>query len=168
MRNEKQNPLGGFYETRVKMNRQGILVSCVLLALCGGCATSTITPDPIVSHEASYDATTPKQYPNAWNSGLLFQTTDARGQFDGVVITEGGRDFYVFLVRSYSIQYKSEHGLDLTGENGVRPFKDEFGNPLWWIDNQRFAAMQIMSTWLKCRRDPDSLWQRAKERITPL
>lgn len=140
----------------------------LLLLLCEGCATtSTVTPDAITSREASYDATTPKEYP-ALNSGFLFFTTDAQGQFDGIVITEGGRDAYVSLVRNYAIQYKSEHGLDLLKNNGVKAFEDQYHNQLWWIHNQHLTAFQIMLSWMRARRDPDSLWQRAKERITPL
>lgn len=139
----------------------------LLLLLCEGCATtSTVTPNLPQSSEASYDATTPPQY-DAKNSGILFQTKDSRDEFDGVVLTEGGRDFYYVLIRSYAVQYKAEHGLDLAKESGVKAWRDLHENNLWWLDNQRFAAYLTMSGWLKARRDPDSIWLKTKNLIAP-
>ena len=153
----------------VQVKTQNVIKFLVIfVALCQGCSTtSTVTPDLVESREASYDATTPPQYP-ARNSGILFQTKDARGEYDGVVLTEGGRDFYYSLCRAYAIQYKSEHKLDVGTGNEIKAFKDQYGNQLWWLHNQYFTAFLIMQDWLKSRRDPDSLWQRAKEKISPL
>lgn len=120
---------------------------------------ATVTPNKIEDDKSSYDASTPKQYEKD-NGGLIsFVGNDA-------LITSQARDRYNNLIEMYKIKFKKEKAIDLNKDSGVKPYKDNFGNELFLIDNEHLVYFGVMNSWLKEKVPQDNIIDKAIDKIT--
>ena len=129
----------------------------VLNFLLVGCAT--VTPNKIQDDKSSYDATTPKQYDKD-NGGLIFFVGD------DALITRQARERYNNLIKMYRIKFKKEKAIDLTEDAGITPYKDNFNNELYLIDEEHLVYFGVMNSWLKEKVPADNMIDKAIDKIS--
>ena len=122
-----------------------------------GCAT--VTPNKIQDDKSSYDATTPKQYDKD-NGGLIFFVGD------DALITRQARERYNNLIKMYRIKFKKEKAIDLTEDAGITPYKDNFNNELYLIDEEHLVYFGVMNSWLKEKVPADNMIDKAIDKIS--
>ena len=121
-----------------------------------GCAT--VTPNKIEDDKSSYDASTPKQYQKD-NGGLIsFIRDDA-------LITPQARERYNNLIEIYKIKFKKEKAIELKVDSGIKPYKDNFGNELYIIDNEHLVYFGVLNSWLKEKVPQDNLIDKTIDKI---
>ena len=131
-----------------------LLLSSVLL-----CACTTVTPDKVADEIASYDASTPAGY-DIQNSGFIGFLDDGRG-----IITPFGLLRYNTLVKTYKVRFKTYKGVDFDDNAGIEEFTDKKGNKLYIINQQHLVYYAILNSWRKDGKEPDSIWDKAKELV---
>lgn len=132
------------------------------LALAG---CSTITPDSVKATSEGYDASTPSQYPNN-SSGFLKFMDDGKGNTTGALITTNALRRYNNLIRDYRLQYRAEKKQEIRELDGVTPTRDEHGNDVYFMDDQRLQVFFLLSRWSKDQKPADSVWQKLKDKLT--
>jgi hypothetical protein len=135
------------------------LLAILFLEGCG-----TVTPNPIEDNMPTYDSSTPRQY-DQLNSGLLFYTTNDRGETDGAIITKNARDRYNNLISSYALQIYDEEKVTLLKDAGIWYYQDKYGNELYKIENQYLAFFMKMNRWKKQGRSDDTAWAKLKNKV---
>lgn len=120
-----------------------------------GC--STVTPDKVKDEIASYDASTPSGY-DVQNSGFIGFLDDGRG-----IITPFGLLRYNTLIKTYKIRFKSYKGVELNENDGTTEYTDSKGNKLFIIDQQHLVYYAVLNSWRKDGKEPDSIWDKAKD-----
>ena len=128
-----------------------------------GCA-GTVTPNVVMDKEASYDTSTPSQYPQNSNGFLKFVKTE-RGDVVGGLITDNAKRRFNMLVRDYHIQFKEAYKVELKENDGIRSFMDEYKNMVWIMDAESLEYFARLSQWSRDARDPDSIWMKLKDKI---
>jgi hypothetical protein len=123
------------------------------------CSCTTVTPDKVKDEIASYDASTPTGY-DVQNSGFIGFLDDGRG-----IMTPFGLLRYNTLVKTYKIRFKSFKGVDLDINSGIEEFTDKKGNKLYIIDQQHLVYYAILNSWRKDGKEPDSIWDKAKDLV---
>lgn len=123
------------------------------------CGCTTVTPDKVKDEIASYDASTPTGY-DVQNSGFIGFMDDGRG-----IITPFGLLRYNTLVKTYKIRFKSFKGVDLNENDGTTEYADGKGNKLYIIDQQHLVYYAILNSWRKDGKEPDSIWDKAKDLV---
>jgi hypothetical protein len=131
-----------------------LLLSSLLL-----CACTTVTPDKVADEIASYDASTPAGY-DIQNSGFIGFLDDGRG-----IITAFGLLRYNTLIKSYNIRFRSYKGVELKENDGITEFTDKSNNKLYIINQQHLVYYAILNSWRKDGKEPDSIWDKAKELV---
>lgn len=112
-----------------------IVISCVIyLALGLGCsAVATVTPDRVISREASFDG-------NEQNSGVVASTPT------GFVVTAHFRERYNALIAVYG----GDFAPALKPDEGIAPM----GDRRWLIDKQHMVQFLTMNAWRKAGLAP--------------
>lgn len=123
------------------------------------CACTTVTPDKVNDEIASYDASTPSGY-DVQNSGFIGFLDDGKG-----IITAFGLLRYNTLIKAYKIRFKSYKGVELNENDGVTEYADNKGNKLFIIDQQHLVYYAVLNSWKKDGKEPDSLFDRAKDLV---
>ena len=123
------------------------------------CACTTVTPDKVKDEIASYDASTPSNY-DVQNSGFIGFLDDGRG-----IITPFGLVRYNTLIKTYKIRFKSVKGVELKENDGIEEYTDKKNNKLYIIDQQHLVYYAILNSWRKDGKEPDSIWDKAKELV---
>ncbi len=123
------------------------------------CACTTVTPDKVSDQIASYDASTPAGY-DVQNSGFIGFLDDGRG-----IITAFGLLRYNTLIKSYNIRFRSYKGVELKENDGITEFTDKSNNKLYIINQQHLVYYAILNSWRKDGKEPDSIWDKAKELV---
>ncbi len=131
-----------------------LLLSSLLL-----CACTTVTPDKVSDEIASYDASTPAGY-DIQNSGFIGFLDDGRG-----IITAFGLLRYNTLIKTYKVRFKTYKGVDLDVNAGIEEFTDKSNNKLYIINQQHLVYYAILNSWRKDGKEPDSIWDKAKELV---
>lgn len=111
-----------------------VFIVALVVMLCvseAGC--STVTPDKVESHEASYDG-------NAQNSGVISSNAN------GYVVTAHFRDRYNELVGTYGRDFKPA----LVKDAGMLNFSDG----TFLIDKQHMVQFLEMNAWLRAGLKP--------------
>jgi len=129
-------------------------LSSLLLGAC-----TTVTPDKVADEIASYDASTPVGY-DVQNSGFIGFLDDGRG-----IITAFGLLRYNTLVKTYKVRFKTYKGVNLDVNAGIEEFTDKKGNKLYIINQQHLVYYAILNSWRKDGKEPDSIWDKAKELV---
>ena len=129
-------------------------LSSLLLGAC-----TTVTPDKVSDQIASYDASTPVGY-DVQNSGFIGFLDDGRG-----IITAFGLLRYNTLIKSYNIRFRSYKGVELRENDGITEFTDKSNNKLYIINQQHLVYYAILNSWRKDGKEPDSIWDKAKELV---
>lgn len=132
-------------------------VFCLSSFLLASCAT--VTPDKVVDKTASFDSTTPQGY-NTMNSGVIGFTADGKG-----ILTLNGVERYNNLIKDYKIQFRFYKGVELKENDGITEALDKNGNLLYNIDQQHLVYFGLLNSWKKDGKDPDSLWDKAKNLV---
>ena len=147
---------------RLSKNVTLTLFASILAISLIGCVT--VTPDKVRSGRPSYDSSTPSQY-DPYNSGLLgfIEEKDSKGKVytSGAVVTQGAKTRYNKLIAVYRLQFDSRYHVLLNADDGLKEYKDLFGNSLVFIDSehlQYFARLQSMAS---NRVAEDGLWLKA-------
>lgn len=109
---------------------------------------------------ASYDASTPSGY-DVQNSGFIGFLDDGRG-----LITPFGLIRYNTLVKMYKLRFESYKGVRLEENSGITEYTNNKGDKLFIIDQQHLVYYAILNSWRKEGKEPDSIWQKAKDAIT--
>lgn len=134
-----------------------------LVSLCflGCSAIQTITPARVRSQTSSFDASTPKQYSDKSNSGVLTPIWDdkegAHGRTAEIVYYAVTRNFLLYI-QSLAADYGDQISPPIKPASdpkkmpGVSPFLDQFGNHVWKIDREHFDHYRQMSLWKKSNR----------------
>lgn len=127
----------------------------MLLAAC-----TTVTPDKVKDEIASYDASTPTGH-DVQNSGFIGFLDDGRG-----LITSFGLVRYNTLIKMYRLRFESYKGVRLEENSGITEYTNNNGDKLFIIDQQHLVYYAILNSWRKEGKEPDSIWQKAKDAIT--
>lgn len=123
------------------------------------CACTTVTPNKVTDEIASYDASTPMGY-DIQNSGFIGFTDDGRG-----LVTAFGLLRYNTLIKAYKIRFKSHKGVDLKENDGITEYTDKLNNKLYIMDQQHLVYYAILNSWRKDGKEPDSIWDKAKDLV---
>ena len=123
------------------------------------CSCTTVTPDKVSDQIASYDASTPVGY-DVQNSGFIGFLDDGRG-----IITAFGLLRYNTLIKSYNIRFRSYKGVELRENDGITEFTDKSNNKLYIINQQHLVYYAILNSWRKDGKEPDSIWDKAKDLV---
>ena len=123
------------------------------------CSCTTVTPDKVKDEIASYDASTPNGY-DVQNSGFIGFTDDGRG-----LITQFGLLRYNTLIKAYKVRFKSFKGVELNENAGITEYTDKLNNKLFIIDQQHLVYYTILNSWRKDGKEPDSIWDKAKDLV---
>ena len=123
------------------------------------CACTTVTPNKVTDEIASYDASTPNGY-DIQNSGFIGFTDDGRG-----LVTPFGLLRYNTLIKAYKIRFKSHKGVDLNENAGITEYTDKLNNKLYIMDQQHLVYYAILNSWRKDGKEPDSIWDKAKDLV---
>jgi hypothetical protein len=138
---------------------QNVIWMPFVVLLLNSC--STITPDPIMHKEASYDSSTPKQY-DPKNSGIIGFITGDRQKTVGAIITSNFRTKYNNLISSYSWQLYDAEKIKISTDSGIENYQDIYGNELHIIDPQHLVYFLKMNRWNEEGKPDDSVWMRLK------
>lgn len=144
----------------MKIHAWSLLLIGLVLTSC------TVTPDKVKPHSVGFDSTTPVGT-NPQNGGLLDWIVNADGSTWGAIITSDGRDRYNTTIDMYRIQYKAEHGVDITRDtNGttLTTWKDG-KTPVYKIDAAHYKHLLMLNSWLNDKKDPDSVWMKIKDKL---
>jgi hypothetical protein len=105
------------------------VVAAGALLLTGGCLTSTVVPEPVVSTATSFDGTNQ-------NSGLICFTTNGTA-----ILTPHARDRYNLLIARYGTNFIPS----LTNDAGIVPTLTN----TYEIDAEHLADFCSMNRWKK-------------------
>jgi hypothetical protein len=134
----KSSEKSSIIKSAIRIITPGLIVGMLVTAL----VACTVTPKHVESSATSNDASTPAQYDQK-NSGLLFLIKG-----EGAVLTQGGKEYYDALVVMYGNQIVPEVKVG----DGCQPFRDQYGNDLWFLKNQYFVYFVQFSVWEKDHR----------------
>lgn len=131
------------------------MLSSLLFTAC-----TTVTPDKVKDEIASYDASTPTGY-DVQNSGFIGFLDDGRG-----LITPFGLVRYNTLLKMYKVRFESFKGVRLEENAGITEYTNNKGDKLFIIDQQHLVYYAILNSWRKEGKEPDSIWEKAKDAIS--
>lgn len=146
-----------------------ILCFCLLLSGCmSGGVTGTVSPDHVVVHkdagEIPIDSSTPSQYDNQ-NGGRIWKNRDEHGKVISCVITYNAVQRYNAWIAKYRIQFRTLKGVDLSPNDGVKPFVDQYGNNLFVMDAEHYLHFMGLADLNRREVPPDSGWDKLKDMI---
>lgn len=147
----------------------------ILTSVCfAGCA---ITANNVENKAASPDNTTPVQYGNIYNAGILgydiygqdehvYLPDLKKGQklppVEGVIITESKRQQYNNLINKYKYKLSETESVKLNEDDGVYFDKDKWGNDICLLRAQHVVYFGVMKQWERNGEKPDSTWDATK------
>ena len=143
-------------QLKIKMYKKFAIFSLSSFLLC---SCTTVTPDKVKDEISSYDASTPNGY-DVQNSGFIGFTDDGRG-----LITQFGLLRYNTLIKAYKVRFKSFKGVELNENDGITEYTDKLNNKLFIIDQQHLVYYAILNSWRKDGKEPDSIWDKAKDLV---
>jgi len=128
-----------------------------------GCGT--VTPDHVKPKIPKADSSTPIHYiienngKDEFNNGFLDFVNHK------VLITQNKRSEYNTNIESYRLQFKAKTGVELKADDGVEPYTDEWGNPLFLINKQYCGYLKELERMRTNETPVDSLWLKLKDKV---
>lgn len=132
------------------------LLHLILALFLTGCSVfQTITPPVVKAHTSSFDSSTPVQYADKTNSGLLKMVSDTHKNVIGAMVTDHFLDYVMMLIKDYGDQLAPpiKSVSERKDVPGVRPVKDEHGNDIWFVDTEHFDHYRQLARWKKNNRE---------------
>lgn len=156
-------------------NRALTSISLCLALTLTGCGvtktlTGTVTPDAVVaSSEHSkipIDSSTPSQY-DPQNGGKIWSNRNAKGTVVSAVITYNAVQRYNYWITKYRIQFKELRGVDLSPNDGITPFVDQYGNNLFLITAEHYGYFGELASINRAKTKADGIVDKIKDKLSP-
>ncbi len=144
-------------KTRIK-----IPTLLLVALLANGCGT--VTPDAVHRQAGSHADDVPPQYREKFqnSSGFLGWLDKNHAIYTGSAIA-----YYEELIADYRLQYEADYATPIHPGDGVEPYIDQWRNSIWKMDVGHKIAFERMAGMRGDHRPPDTLWMKAKDKLTP-
>lgn len=141
------------------------LATILAISLLGCSAVQTITPTRVRSHTSSFDASTPAEYADKTNSGVLAFLRDSHGNVTHAVVTTHFLIYVQELLNDYGDQLTPPLVPGKENPPGVTPHRAYRDHPTWKVDAEHFDKYRQLARWQKSNREKTGTFTKLLNKI---